>query len=116
VIQELRRLTELVVFEVVPKDDKVTRCHAVSDMVRNGVVYVLGRKDAESGLRSKTEPALSAAMVIQEIAEFPAGEHDDLVDSTTQALHHLRNQGFEIYDSEVRVQPLEPLQSPFKVA
>ena len=32
--------------------------------------------------------------VIEEFAEFPAGEHDDYVDSSTQALLRYRQGGF----------------------
>ena len=32
--------------------------------------------------------------MIEEFAEFPAGEHDDLVDSSTQALLRYRQGGF----------------------
>lgn len=34
-----------------------------------------------------------AAMVEDELASFPRGAHDDLVDTVTQALHHLRRSG-----------------------
>jgi hypothetical protein len=32
-------------------------------------------------------------MVITEFEQFPRGKHDDLVDSTTQALKYLRERG-----------------------
>jgi phage terminase large subunit-like protein len=35
-----------------------------------------------------------ATEVVEECAAFPSGEHDDLVDSTTQALLRFRQGGF----------------------
>ena len=45
--------------------------------------------------------------VIEECASFPAGEHDDFVDTVTQALRRFREGGFithpedEVYDDDV---------------
>jgi hypothetical protein len=32
--------------------------------------------------------------VVEEVASFPSGEHDDLVDSTSQAIMRFRKGGF----------------------
>ena len=52
-------------------------------------------------------------MVIDECAAFPMGAHDDLVDSTTQALRWFRDGGLEFFqedagplDEPVERQPL----------
>jgi hypothetical protein len=38
--------------------------------------------------------------VIEEMASFPVGEHDDFVDTTTQALLRFRQGGFVSLDSD----------------
>jgi phage terminase large subunit-like protein len=40
--------------------------------------------------------------VIEEMAAFPVGEHDDFVDTTTQALLRFRQGGFITLDSDER--------------
>jgi len=80
--QELRRMG-LSVVEFTPGkgQDKISRVNAISDMISSGVVWApTDRRWAEE--------------LIEECAEFPLGEHDDLVDSTTQALIRVRQGGF----------------------
>jgi len=43
--------------------------------------------------------------VIEECAAFPYGDHDDLVDSTTQALLRFRQGNFIQLDSDYRDEP-----------
>jgi hypothetical protein len=40
--------------------------------------------------------------VVEEIASFPVGEHDDYVDTTTQALLRYRQGGFISLDTDER--------------
>ena len=61
-------------------NDKIARLNAVTDIFASGHVWVPNTRWAEE--------------LIEEIAAFPAGEHDDLVDSTTQALLRYRRGGF----------------------
>jgi predicted phage terminase large subunit-like protein len=61
-------------------NDKVARVNAVADMFASGVVWCPETRFGE--------------MVIEEFASFPVGEHDDLVDSSTQALLRFRQGGF----------------------
>jgi predicted phage terminase large subunit-like protein len=61
-------------------NDKIVRLNAVSDLFASGRIWAPQRKFADE--------------VIEEIASFPTGEHDDLVDSTTQALIRFRQGGF----------------------
>ena len=61
-------------------NDKVARVNAVADLFASGVVWCPETRFAEE--------------VIAEFAAFPAGEHDDLVDSSTQALLRFRQGGF----------------------
>lgn len=79
--QELRRMG-VPVAEFTPSkgNDKITRLNSVSDIIQSGRVWVPNTRWAEE--------------LIDEIAAFPAGEHDDLVDATTLALARFRNGGF----------------------
>jgi hypothetical protein len=46
-------------------------------------------------------------MVIEELAAFPNSDHDDLVDSTTQALLRFRRGGFLVLPSDEPDEPKE---------
>jgi len=61
-------------------NDKIARVNAVSDMFASGIVWCPERRFAEE--------------VMEEFAAFPSGDHDDLVDSSTQALIRFRQGGF----------------------
>jgi predicted phage terminase large subunit-like protein len=78
-MQELRRrLTAcpIVAFDPRAWGDKVARGYAVQGVFESGAVWTLDRA--------------WAGMVIEECAEFPRGENNDLYDTVTQALLHLR--------------------------
>ena len=60
--------------------DKIARLNAVSDIIASGKVWVPQTRWAEE--------------LVDEIAAFPSGEHDDLVDATTLALMRFRQGGF----------------------
>ena len=79
--QELRRMG-VPVAEFTPSkgNDKITRLNSVSDIIQSGRVWVPQTNWAEE--------------LIDEVASFPSGEHDDLVDATTLALARFRNGGF----------------------
>jgi predicted phage terminase large subunit-like protein len=80
-IYELRAMG-IPVSEFTPSrgNDKIARVNAVSDLFASGVVWASEHRWADE--------------VIEEFAEFPAGEHDDYVDSSTQALLRYRQGGF----------------------
>ena len=61
-------------------NDKVTRVHSVSVLFEAGMVYAPDTKFADE--------------MIEEVAAFPNGEYDDLVDSMTQALMRYRQGNF----------------------
>jgi predicted phage terminase large subunit-like protein len=61
-------------------NDKITRLNSVSDIIASGKVWVPQTRWAEE--------------LVDEIASFPSGEHDDLVDATTLALMRFRAGGF----------------------
>jgi predicted phage terminase large subunit-like protein len=60
--------------------DKIARLNSVSDIIASGKVWVPRTRWAEE--------------LVDDIAEFPSGEHDDLVDATTLALMRFRQGGF----------------------
>jgi predicted phage terminase large subunit-like protein len=74
-------------------NDKISRVNAVSDLFASGVIYAPATRWAEE--------------VIEEFAGFPNMEHDDLVDSTTQALLRFRQGGFIPLHSDEEDEPLE---------
>ena len=61
-------------------NDKIARLNAVSDLFASGHVWVPNTNWAEE--------------LVEEVASFPSGEHDDLVDSMSQALMRYRRGGF----------------------
>lgn len=80
--QELRRMG-LPITEYTPHrgtGDKLARLNSVTDIISSGMVWVPERRWAEE--------------LVEEIAAFPFGQHDDLVDSTVQALMRFRQGGF----------------------
>jgi predicted phage terminase large subunit-like protein len=80
-IYELRQMG-IPVQEFTPTrgNDKIARINAVSDLFASGKVWAPRTRWAEE--------------VMEEMASFPNSEHDDLVDSTTQALLRFRKGGF----------------------
>ena len=70
--------------------DKHARVNAVAPLFESGMIWAPERNFAEE--------------IIEECAQFPNGEHDDLVDSMTQALLRFRQGGFighpEDYEEE----------------
>jgi phage terminase large subunit-like protein len=92
-IQELKA-TALPVLAIKPDSDKLARAQAVTPLVEAGKVFL-------------PESIPLVAELIDELACFPAGRHDDIVDSVTQALNYLRRQSvtsfFEpIFGSETK--------------
>jgi predicted phage terminase large subunit-like protein len=61
-------------------NDKISRLNSVSDLFASGRIWAPNTAWAEE--------------VVDEVASFPAGEHDDYVDSTTLALMRFRRGGF----------------------
>ena len=61
-------------------NDKISRLNAVSDLFASGRVWAPNTQWAEE--------------VIDEVASFPAGEHDDYVDSVSLALMRFRKGGY----------------------
>ena len=77
---ELRKM-DIPVINFTPSkgNDKHARVNAVAPLFESGMIYAPEQKFAEE--------------VIEECAAFPYGDHDDLVDSTTQAIMRFRQGG-----------------------
>lgn len=73
-------------------NDKIARVNAVSDIFSSGRVWA--------------PPTRYAEEVIEEFASFPSGEHDDYVDSGTQALLRFRRGGFVPLSSDMKDEPV----------
>ncbi len=67
-------------------NDKISRLNSISDIFASGIVWVPNTSWAEE--------------MVDEVASFPSGEHDDLVDSMTQAIIRFRRGGFLRLDSD----------------
>jgi predicted phage terminase large subunit-like protein len=88
-IQEFRNMG-IAVDEFTPSrgNDKMVRLNAVADLFKSGKVWAPDTRWARE--------------VVEEMAAFPVGEHDDYVDTTTQALLRYRQGGFVALDSDER--------------
>ena len=90
VAQEIRRLIPNRAFGVElvnpGAQDKVARAWAVQHLFAEGMIYAPDKAWAD--------------MVINQCASFPKGKNDDLVDSSTQALRHLRDTGMARVSAE----------------
>ena len=80
-------------------NDKHTRVNAVAPLFEAGMVWYPDRKFAEE--------------VIEECAAFPLGEHDDLVDSMTQAVMRFRQGGFVEHPEDYDDTPLPSQQRTY---
>ena len=73
-------------------NDKHARVNSVAPLFESGMIWAPEKKFAEE--------------VIEECAAFPYGDHDDLVDSTTQALMRFRQGGFVQHPEDYEDEPL----------
>lgn len=67
-------------------NDKIARLNAVADLFASGRVWVPETRWAEE--------------LVEEVASFPSGDHDDMVDSMSQALLRYRKGGFIRLESD----------------
>ena len=78
-------------------NDKHTRVNSVSPLFESGQIW------APAHLQFAQE-------VIEECAAFPYGDHDDLVDSTTQAVMRFRQGGFINHPEDYKDEP-QPIET-----
>jgi len=76
--------------------DKVARAHSILHLFSDGMVYRPVKDWSDQ--------------VVDQAAVFPKGSHDDLVDSTTMALRHLRDHGFALRREEYEFDAEEELK------
>ena len=86
-------------FTPVRGNDKITRLNAVSDLFASSRVWAPNRQWAEE--------------VIDEVASFPSGEHDDYVDTVSLALMRFRKGGYiksalDEEDAEIELRRRQP--------
>ena len=72
--------------------DKMMRLNIVSPIIHRGRVYIPESSVNEGCARDWAE------VLIKQICAFPEVRHDDLVDSTSQALRYLRDSGLIVID------------------
>jgi predicted phage terminase large subunit-like protein len=91
-IFELRQMG-IVVSEYTPSrgNDKFVRINSVADLFRSGKVWAPDTRWARE--------------VVENMAAFPNGDHDDLTDSAVQALIRFRQGGFIRLDSDEAEEP-----------
>ncbi len=82
-------------------NDKISRLNAVSDLFASGRVWAPNTNWAEE--------------VIDEVASFPGGEHDDYVDSVSLAMMRFRRGGYicTLLDEEEEQQFFKRRSQPF---
>jgi predicted phage terminase large subunit-like protein len=88
-VQELKNASRYPILPIKVDSDKETRAHAVTPLIEAGKVFL-------------PESAPWLATFIDELAVFPNGTNDDIVDSVTQALNYLR----KLPNNEVWVIPV----------
>jgi len=90
VAQEIRRLyghEDFAVQLIDPKGhDKLARLYSIQHIFAEGLIYAPDRAWAD--------------MVITQVSQFPRGKHDDLTDTCSMALKHLRDIGVLVRGAE----------------
>jgi len=90
---ELRKMGIPVInFNPSKGQDKHSRVNAVAPLFESGMIWAPDEEFAEE--------------VVEECASFPYGDHDDLVDSTTQAIMRFRQGGFVSLPDDYKEDPL----------
>lgn len=101
VVKELRRIAmnrDWGLVLVNPKGDKTSRGHSVVHMFTDDMIHAPALI-ADDGTVTFLE---WADMVIQDTARFPHGSHDDVYDTVTQGLRHLRESDLAVLRDEAR--------------
>ena len=83
-------------FSVSKANDKFTRVNSIAPLFESGLVWTPDTRWAEE--------------VVEECAAFPAGEHDDYVDTVTQALRRFREGGFIQHPEDYEDEEAIPVQ------
>jgi predicted phage terminase large subunit-like protein len=113
-IQDLRRAKVPVVAFNPGTSDKVARAHQAAPILELGLLWIPESKKNPGQLVSWAQP------LIKQMAKFPVAEHDDLVDTTTQCVIFLRNEGLLAMPTASREElpkeaPNTPRANPYAV-
>lgn len=99
VAQELRRVYAGERFSVQLHDpksiDKLARLYSVQQLFSDGMIYAPERSWSD--------------LVITQVGQFPRGKHDDLVDTVSQCLRYLRDNGLLVRNIE-RLEEIEAMK------
>ena len=88
-IQELRRDTNIPLLPIKVDADKLARVYAVTPLIESGRVFL-------------PRQATWLHDFMEEMSSFPSGEHDDTVDSVSQALRYMTLNSFSTWDELLR--------------
>lgn len=99
-IQDLRRARVPVVAFNPGNADKVARAHQAAPVLELDLLWVPESKKNPGQFVSWAQP------LIKQMQKFPVAEHDDLVDTATQAIIFLRNEGLLAMPKAHREEPL----------
>ena len=80
--------------------DKVARVNSVSPLFEAGMIWAPLKQEF-------------AQEMVEECAAFPYGDHDDLVDSMTQAVMRFRQGGLIEHPEDYKEDPVEPKQRTY---
>jgi predicted phage terminase large subunit-like protein len=80
--------------------DKIARMNSVAPIFESGMVWAPETQFAEE--------------VVEEMASFPYGDHDDFCDSATMALMRFRQGGFLALDND-NIDEMKPMRRDRKV-
>jgi len=102
VVKELQRIYAGMswgIRPITPRGDKTNRGHAIVDLFTDGMIYAPAMVDEHGNVKFREW----AEMVINDCAEFPHGSHDDVYDTVTQCLNHLRREtSFAVRSDEAK--------------
>lgn len=93
--------------------DKTARAHQAAPTLELGILWI-----PESS-KNKGQPVSWAASFLKQLGKFPTAEHDDYVDTFTQAIIYLKNEGWfklpEAKDMDKVVRPKRDFINPYAV-
>ena len=95
------------------KADKISRAHQAAPTLELGLLWIPESK------KNRGQPVSWASAFLKQLAKFPVAEHDDYVDTFTQAVIYLKDDGwFELpmaKDIDERREPKRERVNPYAV-
>lgn len=114
-LQDLRRANVPVIAYNPGNADKVARAHQMAPVLELGVLWIPESK------KNPGQFVSWAQSLLKQMAKFPVAEHDDLVDTVTQAMIYLKDNGLialpraDIREEPLRRRPDEVRVNPYAV-